>query len=349
MRSFASRLLAWFERHRRELPWRQTRDPWAIWVSEVMLQQTRVDTVREPYKRFLHRYPTPAALATASDDELQTAWRGLGYYRRARLLRAGARAVVESHGGAVPANAVQLGELPGIGGYTRGAIASIAFGLPEPAIDGNVERVLARHEALRDNVKSAAVQRQLATLVRQRQPATRPGDFNQALMELGATLCTPQQPACEVCPIAADCRGRQQGLVEELPRRPAARAPVTVTARMALAQVRGGVLSFRIPAGEVNAGQLELPGAGALVSVPDVGELARAVQQRFGAELTVGPALASARHAITHHRITCTMHAATAVRRGRLTAADPFDPQVPWSTLSRKLLQRGLLAAESTN
>ncbi|MDO8348996.1 MAG: A/G-specific adenine glycosylase, partial [Planctomycetota bacterium] len=152
-RPFAVRLLAWFDQNRRDLPWRATRDPWAIWVSEVMLQQTRVAAVRSAYERFLRRFPTVASFAAASDDDLLLAWRGLGYYRRARLLREGARAVIAQHGGAVPADPAALGELPGVGDYTRGAIASIAFGFVTPAIDGNVERVVSRHRGVRENVK----------------------------------------------------------------------------------------------------------------------------------------------------------------------------------------------------
>jgi A/G-specific adenine glycosylase len=157
-KTFARALLRWYDAHRRDLPWRRSSDPWAIWVSEVMLQQTRVEAVRAAFTSFLARYPTPAAFADASDDDLQSAWRGLGYYRRARLLREGARAVCEQHGGSVPGEPQALGELPGVGTYTRGAIASIAFGHRELAVDGNVERVASRQLALRDNVKTRPAQ-----------------------------------------------------------------------------------------------------------------------------------------------------------------------------------------------
>ena len=156
MASFADRLLHWYDAQKRDLPWRHQRDAWAIWVSEIMLQQTRVEAVREPYSRFLDRYPTPQAWARVSEDELLTAWQGLGYYRRARLLRDGAKAVVEQHAGAVPSEPEAIHALPGVGQYTAGAIASIAFGHPVPAIDGNVERVAARHRGIDDNVKRAA-------------------------------------------------------------------------------------------------------------------------------------------------------------------------------------------------
>jgi len=202
---FAARLLRWFDAARRDLPWRRTRDPWAIWVSEIMLQQTRVEAVKAPYERFLARFPTPASFAVASDDELLVAWRGLGYYRRARLLRDGARAVVAAHGGAVPADAAALAELPGVGAYTLGAVASIAFGLREVAVDGNVERVVARHRGVRELVDAAPGRRAVRAQAEAWLEAARPGDFNQAMMELGATVCTPTSPRCDACPVAADC------------------------------------------------------------------------------------------------------------------------------------------------
>jgi A/G-specific adenine glycosylase len=338
--SFAARLLRWFDRERRDLPWRRSRDPWAIWVSEVMLQQTRVEAVRAPFERFLARYPTPATFAAASDDELLLAWRGLGYYRRARLLREGAREVVRSHGGRVPGAAAALAELPGIGDYTKGAIASIAFGAAEVAIDGNVERVTARHRGVRDEVGSAPARRAVQAAVLGWLDRARAGDFNQALMELGAVVCGPASPRCAACPVAADCVARAAGLTDELPRRKARRAPVDVAARAALVLGRDGALGHRIPAGEPNAGQLELPGPGILVSV-DAADLGAALQSRFGARLEIGEPVVSVRHAITHHRITLHAHAATAQRRGRLQWFALAD-DVPWTTPARKVFRAAI-------
>jgi A/G-specific adenine glycosylase len=337
---FAARLLAWFSAHRRDLPWRRTRDPWAIWVSEVMLQQTRVQAVRGPFERFLQRFPTPAAFAAATDDELLAAWRGLGYYRRARLLRDGARCVVAEHGGAVPDDPAELGALPGIGAYTRGAIGSIAFGRAEPAVDGNVERVVARHLALHADVKSAAMQRRIRQAVLDWLPADRAGDFNQALMELGATVCTPGDPDCARCPVAADCRGRSEGLAAALPVRKPPRAAVEVTARVALAAGPRGVLGCRLPDGGPNAGQLELPGAGMLHDSDEAG-LATCLREHFGARIQLGPVVATVAHAITHHRITLHAHAATATRAGALQWW-PTDDATPWTTPSRKVFRAAL-------
>lgn len=338
--SFAARLLGWFDRNRRDLPWRRTRDPWAIWVSEVMLQQTRVEAVRASYERFVARFPTPAAFAGASDDELFAAWRGLGYYRRARLLRDGARAVVAAHGGRVPDRVEALAELPGIGEYTRGAVASIAFGAAVPAIDGNVERVIARHAGIRDDVATATARRRLRTIVEERLERRRPGDFNQALMELGALVCTPRSPACERCPVEADCTARADGVAEALPVRKKPRAPIDVTARVVLVVEAARALGARIADGEPNAGQIELPGGGMLTSV-DEGDLAAVLRSRFAAKVDVGAVVATARHAITHHRIVVHAHLGTVRERGRL-AWQPIAGDTPWTTPSRKLFAKAL-------
>lgn len=333
---FAARLLAWYRAERRDLPWRQTTDPWAIWVSEVMLQQTRVAVVREPFARFLRQFPTPAAFAKASDDELQLAWRGLGYYRRARLLRDGARAVVQQHRGQVPTQPEQLSALPGIGAYTLGAVASIAFGQALPAIDGNVERVFARHAGITAPIHQAAAKRELRERVAAALDRQHPGDFNQAVMELGAMLCTPRSPQCERCPVRSDCVARQTNRTAELPVRKSPRAMLAVTARVALMLRGGEALAARIPAGEANAGQLELPGPGLLTDCPTAADLQTALRARFRAQLTVGPVAATIAHTITHHRITAMAHHATLQRRGDLDWW-PISAQTTWTTASRKL------------
>ncbi|MFY9344181.1 MAG: A/G-specific adenine glycosylase [Planctomycetota bacterium] len=332
---FAARLLRWFDRERRDLPWRRTRDPWAIWVSEVMLQQTRVEAVRAAFERFVTQYPTAAAFAAASDDELLLAWRGLGYYRRARLLRDGARAVVREHGGRVPSTVTELAELPGVGAYTCGAIASIAFGHGEIAVDGNVERVCARHRGVRERIDTGATRKSVRATVAGWLDRARPGDFNQALMELGAVVCTPSSPRCEKCPVSGDCVGFTTGDAAQLPVKKAPRAAVEVTARAVLVLGGDGALGHRLAADEANAGQIELPGPGVLVSA-EPAELAAAVRARFGALIEVGPVIATVRHAITHHRIVLRAHAATVRRRGRLQWF-PLGPDTPWTTPARKV------------
>jgi len=337
---FAHRLLQWFDAGRRDLPWRRTRDPWAIWVSEIMLQQTRVEAVRASYQRFVERFPTPAAFAAVSDDELFAAWRGLGYYRRARMLRDGARRVVAEHGGQVPPEREALAGLPGIGPYTLGAVASIAFGHALVAIDGNVERVTARHRGIRAEIRSAAARERVRTAVDGWLDRTRPGDFNQAMMELGALVCTPTSPACERCPVAADCVAKAAGLTGQLPVKKPRRAAVDVEARIAFATRGPQVLGARVPEDEPNAGQIELPGAGVLVDTPEP-NLAVVLQRRFAARVEIGAALARVRHAITHHRIVLHAHAATVRERGRLQWF-PLDDATPWSTPARKVFRQVL-------
>lgn len=340
---FAERLLAWYQAHARELPWRERRDPWATWVSEVMLQQTRVDVVAPRFVEFLARFPTPAHFAIADDDTLLQAWRGLGYYRRARLLRDGAREVVAHFGGRVPADPDAIGSLAGVGDYTRGAIASIAFGHAEPAIDGNVERVFARHAGITDEVKRAATRARIHALVVSHMPTAEPGAFNQALMDLGATICTPRTPKCGDCPLTVDCEARRLGLQSELPRLPARRTTVDVHARAVIVRHRDGrALGARIDAGSINQGQVELPGPGVLVHHPQSGaaltlELARRYDTRFA----IGDVIARVRHGITHHRIALEVHAARLVGRlgGSLSWFAIDAAAVPWSTPSRKALR----------
>jgi len=212
-------LVAWYRARRRDLPWRRTRDPYAIWLSETMLQQTRVETVIPYYERFLAQMPTVQSLAEAPLDQVLTLWSGLGYYRRARMLHAAARRVVRDHGARLPEAPQQLLALEGVGRYTAGAVASIAYGRREALVDGNVARVIARLYAIRGDVKagegSARVWAIAGRLVAQ--VPDPPGDWNQALMELGATVCTPRDPSCEACPVAGACQARALGLERQLP------------------------------------------------------------------------------------------------------------------------------------
>jgi A/G-specific adenine glycosylase len=200
--SFRRQLLNWFDRHKRNLPWRRDRDPYRIWISEVMLQQTRVAAVADHYERFLRRFPTIERLASARESSVLAAWSGLGYYRRARMLHAAARTIVKEYGGKFPGSAEDLCALPGIGRYTAAAIASIAFDQPVAVVDGNVERVLQRVEG-----KNLAGE-QLWYTAGEMLNRQRPGDFNQAMMELGATICLPRQPQCLLCPVSDRCATR---------------------------------------------------------------------------------------------------------------------------------------------
>src|SRR5208282_5439296 len=198
-RTFHARLLAWYDQHARDLPWRESRDPYRVWLSEIMLQQTRVAAVIAHYHEFLRRFPTVEKLAAAREPSVLAAWSGLGYYRRARMLHAAAKVIVRELGGEFPASEEALRELPGIGRYTAAAIASIAFGEPVAVVDGNVERVLQRLSGKR------LAGEELWEASTHLLDAKRPGDFNQAMMELGAVVCTPRAPACLTCPVAELC------------------------------------------------------------------------------------------------------------------------------------------------
>jgi A/G-specific adenine glycosylase len=224
-------LLTWYAAHRRDLPWRRTKDPYAVWISETMLQQTRVETVVPYYERFLRELPTLKHLAEAPSEQVLALWSGLGYYRRARMLHAAARQAAAVHG-ALPSEVEALRELAGIGAYTAGAVASIAFSRPAALVDGNVARVLARLFAIEADVKStrgAAVIWALAeTLVALVPGEGDPGDWNQALMELGATVCVPREPRCDRCPVRAGCEADARGIASTLPRTRPKKEPVPV-------------------------------------------------------------------------------------------------------------------------
>lgn len=218
-KNFTQTILSWYDQGHRDLPWRRTQDPYRIWISEIMLQQTRAETVVSYYERFLARYPTVQDLASAPEEELLKAWEGLGYYSRARSLQKAAKEIVARYGGQLPADLEKLRALPGIGDYTAGAIASIAFGIPAAAVDGNVERVLCRWDAIKDEVGTPAVRRQIAARAQALVPPDRPGAFANAMMEMGATMCTPKNPKCLLCPVREGCMGFAQGIVQELPRK----------------------------------------------------------------------------------------------------------------------------------
>ncbi|WP_148931719.1 A/G-specific adenine glycosylase [Paenibacillus methanolicus] len=231
---FSRELLDWYRANKRVLPWRMNRDPYRIWVSEVMLQQTRVDTVIPYYERFMAKFPTITVLAEAPEEEVLKLWEGLGYYSRARNLQAGAQEVAERHGGIVPDNKDMVAALRGVGPYTTGAIMSIAFNRPEPAVDGNVMRVLSRYFCLEDDIAKPSTRIGIEKLAASLIPEGAAGDFNQALMELGALVCTPKSPGCLTCPVMAHCEGRAEGKEHILPIKTKAKPPRPETRLAAL-------------------------------------------------------------------------------------------------------------------
>ncbi|MGE0501547.1 MAG: A/G-specific adenine glycosylase [Rhizobiaceae bacterium] len=265
--AFAARLLAWYDRHHRELPWRvspkafaagERPDPYRVWLSEVMLQQTTVEAVKPFYGAFLDRWPAVADLAAAQSDDVMRAWAGLGYYSRARNLLKCARAVVEQHGGRFPEHVSTLRTLPGIGAYTAAAVAAIAFGRREAVVDGNVERVIARHRAI--GVPYPAVKREIGAIVAALTPGDRSGDFAQAMMDLGATVCSPRRPSCLVCPVSEDCEGLAKGNPEQFPlRSPKPARPVRRGAAFVAIRPDGAVLLRQRPESGLLGGMTEVP------------------------------------------------------------------------------------------
>ncbi len=253
-------LLSWYGRHARDLSFRRTRDPYRILVAEVALQQTRVDQGLPFLEQFFERFPTVEALAAASEDEVLRAWEGLGYYRRARSLRTAAQQIVALHDGKVPASADELAKLPGVGPYTAGAVASIAFGARVPAVDGNAARVLSRLFLIGEDSSTPSGLREFQGRALALMGRAAPGTFNQALMELGALVCRPVAPACGECPVAPHCKALAEGAVEDYPRaRPRAVLP-EVEVAFAVVERRGRVLAVRRGRGGLLAGLWALPG-----------------------------------------------------------------------------------------
>jgi A/G-specific adenine glycosylase len=303
--SFARRLLDWFAAEARDLPWRRNRTPYRVWLAEVMLQQTQVDTVAPYYERFLAHFPTVASLAQAPLREVLKLWEGLGYYARARNLHAAARQIVAEHDGQIPNTFEALLALPGVGHYTAGAVASIAFGRDVPAVDGNARRVLARVFAVREDVSRSAAQRKLETLAGELLPPGKAGPFNEALIELGATVCTLRAPACDRCPLRASCQARVAGEQEALPiRRPRKRPPhYDVTAAVTVDE-RGRVLVAQRHASDMLGGLWEFPGGKREdgETLPEC--LAREMREELDLAVEVGEQLVVVEHAYTHFRIT---------------------------------------------
>lgn len=304
---FTSALLEWYARHARLLPWRSNPQPYAIWVSEIMLQQTRVETVIPYFERWMQRFPDIAALAQASQQEVLSAWEGLGYYSRGRSLQHAAQVVQRDYGGRLPADLSALRRLPGIGPYTAGAIASIAFGLDEAALDGNIRRVLSRYFNVSELARSPAGERRLWELARGCLPAGWAGDYNQALMDLGALVCTPRAPDCAACPLAQGCQARQLNLQGERPvSAPRPQTPhYTVTAAVITRNGDGEqVLIAQRPPQGLLGGLWEFPG-GKLQEGEDLeGCLKREICEELGVQIQVHGQLGVYHHAYTHFRVT---------------------------------------------
>ncbi|WP_284643713.1 A/G-specific adenine glycosylase [Paenibacillus silviterrae] len=260
---FSRELLAWYRQSKRDLPWRRSRNPYHIWVSEIMLQQTRVETVKPYFHRFIEKFPTIEALAEAPEEEVLKCWEGLGYYSRARNLQTAVREVQERYGGVVPDTKEGVSSLRGVGPYTAGAILSIAYNKPEPAVDGNVMRVLSRYFLIEEDIMKGSTRVLMEKLAQELIPEGAAGDFNQALMELGAMVCTPRSPHCLTCPVLAHCSGREAGMEEALPVKKKAKPPRPEQRLAALVEGTrehaGRVLIRQRPAEGLLARMWELP------------------------------------------------------------------------------------------
>ena len=339
----SKRLLNWYAANARDLPWRRTRDPYRVWISEIMLQQTQVEAVIPYYRRWLKKFPTVKALAKAPLKDVLALWEGLGYYSRARNLHKAAQKIVAEHGGRLPKTVEGLRQLPGVGRYTAGAIASIAFNLDAAVLDGNVKRVLARVFNLTDDVKSQAGEKKLWALAESLVPSGRAGDYNQAVMDLGATICRPQNPTCLLCPLLgpstrfasgqALCEAQKLGVQNE---RPAVKKkPPTPHYNVTAGIIRknGRVLIAQRPADKLLGGLWEFPGGKVEPgeSLPDC--LRREIQEELGIEIEVGEQQLVLKHAFTHFKITLHVFEARWVS-GKARAFEVAD--FKW-TLPRKL------------
>ncbi len=302
--TWPERLLSWYRAGHRSLPWRGQPTAYQVWISEIMLQQTQVATVAPRFRRFLERFPDVQALAAAEREEVLREWQGLGYYSRARHLHQAAGRLVRERGGALPCTGAEWRAVEGVGPYTAAAIASIAFGEPLPVVDGNVVRVAARLWRLPGEPTRAAFRRQIAERLEPLIAAVHPGDFNQAMMELGATVCRPRRPACAACPLAADCAAHRHGQVEQFPQRRPRLLPPHYEVAVAILVAGERFLVARRPERQMLGGMWELPGGKLLAGETPVAAVARECQEELGVAVRPKLALPTVRHAYSHFSVT---------------------------------------------
>ena len=299
------KLLAWYRHHQRSLPWRSTNDPYRIWISEIMLQQTRVDTVIPYYERFIKSFPDVRTLADAPVQDVLKIWENLGYYSRARNIHAASRIIVDRWGGQIPDKPEEIKILPGIGDYTAGAILSIAYGLAVPAVDGNVRRILCRLFAIRNFADDPGQQKKLHDLASILVHGKYPGNFNQALMDLGAMICKAKNPDCRICPVGLICRARLSGLQDSLPiTRKAPAIPHKLGVAAVILNAGGKLLIVQRPAAGLLASLWKLPG-GFVHDGKNIKKCLRdCVKEELNISIAAGNCLASVKHTYTHFHLT---------------------------------------------
>ena len=346
-RSLRRKLLAWFDKNARDLPWRRSLDPYHIWVSEVMLQQTQVSTVGPYYKRFIAAFPDIAALAKATEEDVLRLWEGLGYYRRARQLHQAAGRIVAEHNGRFPREPSAARALPGVGRYTAGAVLSIAFDAREPILEANSVRVLSRLLAYRDDPARAEGRRLLWHFAQQLLPRRRVGALNQSLMELGSQVCMPSGPLCERCPVAIHCPTRAEGLQDMVPLVRKKPPPESVCEAAIVVRRRGKVLVHRRAAGERWAGMWDFPRfkVGAPRGAVMRRQLVDKVRTLTGLVIELGRELTTIEHGVTRFRITLVCHEAKCVsgkvpsnNNAKIRWVRPAEMhQLPLSVTGRKI------------
>ncbi|WP_425451991.1 A/G-specific adenine glycosylase [Bacillus taeanensis] len=302
IKTFQENLLTWYRENKRDLPWRKDQDPYKVWVSEIMLQQTRVDTVIPYFNHFIDKFPTIETLAYAEEESVLKAWEGLGYYSRARNLQAAVREVAENYGGKVPDSPKEISSLKGVGPYTSGAILSIAYGIPEPAVDGNVMRVLSRILYIWDDIGKPKTRKIFEEAVRALIAEDAASDFNQALMELGATICTPQSPACLLCPVQEHCRAFSEGVEKELPVKSKKKPPKPLPmAAAVLMNEEGKVLIHRRPSEGLLANLWEFPNHETLSQKGEQdAQLVNFLSEEYEVESCIDDHIANFSHVFSH-------------------------------------------------
>ncbi|WP_026021831.1 A/G-specific adenine glycosylase [Bacillus timonensis] len=299
---FQKDLIDWFEQEQRDLPWRQDQDPYKVWVSEIMLQQTRVDTVIPYFENFVSKFPTIEDLAKAEEDKVLKAWEGLGYYSRVRNLHAAVKEVAEKYDGKVPDTVDEISSLKGVGPYTTGAILSIAYGVPEPAVDGNVMRVLSRILSVWDDIAKPKTRQIFEAIVREIISKENPSAFNQALMELGALICVPGNPACLLCPVREHCRAFAEGVQKELPVKNKKKAPTAVSmAAVVLQNENGQFLIHKRPEKGLLANLWEFPNHETILNIQTPKEqLGDFLKNEYKVEAKIGQAFTTIQHVFSH-------------------------------------------------
>jgi A/G-specific adenine glycosylase len=348
-KTLQTRLLNWYKKNKRSLPWRGHPDSYAVWVSEVMLQQTRVETVIPYFNKWMLLFPTVPALASASEHDVLNAWEGLGYYSRARNLHQAAKIVVRDHEGKLPQDINLLIKLPGIGRYTVGAIASIAFGMDAPALDGNLKRVYARLFDISEPIDLSVVEKRLWEIAGENMPKGKAGDFNQALMDLGAMICVPKNPRCEICPVMGLCVSRKKGTQMSRPVRiPKKKVPQYIHAAGVIMKGRRALLIQR-PSGGLLGGMWEFPNG--RVDGNPAGGLTKALRSAYKLKVRRRETLGEIKHAYTHYKVTvhvfrCDPLSISGVSSSKWVLVKDLG-EYPMGKVDRRIAQRVLEFLES--